>query len=39
MYFKVSSLNPQKTAPTRFFFWAPTRDENSDKFLQSKFVA
>ena len=32
MYFKVSGLNPQKTAPTRFFFWAPARDENSDKF-------
>ena len=39
MYFKVSGWNPQKTAPTRDFFWAPSRDENSDKFLQGKFVA
>ena len=39
MYFKVSGWNPQKTAPTRFFFWDPSRDENSDKFLQGKFVA
>ena len=39
MYFKVSGLNPQKTALTRFFFWAPRREENSDKFLQGKFIA
>ena len=37
MYFKVSGLNPQKTAPIRFFFWAPSRDENSGKFLRGKF--
>ena len=39
MYFKVLGWNPQKTVPTRFFFWDPSRDENSDKFLQGKFVA
>ena len=39
MFFKVSDLNTQKTALTRFFFWAPSPDENSDKFLQGKFVA
>ena len=37
MYFKVSGLNPQKTARIRFFFWAPSRDENSGKFLQGEF--
>ena len=39
MYFEVSGLNPQKIALTRFFFWAPSRKENSGKFIQGKFVA